>query len=181
MKKYLIALLVVMLALAFTNAIRAEETATQQKETTAISQEQATTGAAVSPTPTAMSTEKPSTVSPEPTATSTEKPSAITEQELNEPKETVMPEEENSIKELSGEVSSVDVANSTLTIKYLKDETTKTLGEVTVTADENTLIEKDGLNSSLSDLLSGEKVNIEYVATKDGKNIASSVEIETQK
>jgi len=176
MRKYLV-VLVVMSTLAFTGVIRAQETAMQQEDAV-VTQEQAAT---VSPEATAINIEEPTVISPEVTPVSTETSSATMATEVDVTKETVMLEEESSIKELSGDVSSVDVTNSTLTIKYLKDEATQAYDEVSVATDENTLIEKDGLNAGLSDILVNEKANVEYVATKDGKNIASSIQIETQK
>ena len=73
-----------------------------------------------------------------------------------------------------GEIVSVDVARSEVTIKYLDYETDQEK-EMVLTADDKTTYENA---QSLADIQPKDTLSIDYVVTADGKNIAKNISVE---
>lgn len=73
-----------------------------------------------------------------------------------------------------GEVVSVDAAGKLLTVKYL-DYDTDTDKEIVLEVNDKTTFENVG---SLAELKQGDNVGIDYMASGDGKNIASNIAVE---
>lgn len=80
-------------------------------------------------------------------------------------------------KEASGKIVSVNLEESTLVVKQLKDEVNQVYENVTFYVNDSTLIEKDYETVSLADLSEGEEVAVEYATSKEGKNIASYIQV----
>jgi pyruvate dehydrogenase E2 component (dihydrolipoamide acetyltransferase) len=87
------------------------------------------------------------------------------------PAKTEMKKEEKKapakIKRASGEVAAVDAKTNTLTVKGKK-------GDVTVTADDKTVVKIGKDKKSLADVKAGDKVTVKY-AEVDGKNVAKGI------
>jgi len=73
-----------------------------------------------------------------------------------------------------GEVVSVDTSGKLLTVKYL-DYDTDTDREIVLEINDKTTFENTG---SLAELKQGDNVGVDYMASGDGKNIASNIAIE---
>lgn len=70
----------------------------------------------------------------------------------------------------SGEVVSVDLVDSALTVKQLKDGASNTYEEVVVPVLPETRIFKGDLTLNLSDLKAGDKVKLEFITDVNGKS-----------
>ena len=77
------------------------------------------------------------------------------------------------VKQITGEVVTIDVAVKTLTVKGKK-------AEVVITADDKTTVKVNKEKKNLSDIKVGDKVTLKY-AEIAGKKIARSIEIKTAK
>jgi Cu/Ag efflux protein CusF len=77
------------------------------------------------------------------------------------------------VKQITGEVVTIDVAIKTLTVKGKK-------AEVVITADDKTTVKMNKEKKNLSDIKVGDKVTLKY-AEVDGKKIARSIDIKTEK
>jgi Cu/Ag efflux protein CusF len=77
------------------------------------------------------------------------------------------------VKWLSGEVSAVDAAADTVTVKGKK-------AEVTLTTNDKTSIKMGKEKKTLADLKVGEKVSTRY-SEVEGKNVAKSIMIKAEK
>jgi hypothetical protein len=75
---------------------------------------------------------------------------------------------------LWGEVSSVDAANKTLTVRYI-DYDTDIEKQMTITADKLTTFENIG---SFEEIKIMDTVSIDYATSVDGKNIAKNISVE---
>ncbi|MFH0763054.1 MAG: DUF5666 domain-containing protein [Candidatus Omnitrophota bacterium] len=80
-------------------------------------------------------------------------------------------------KEISGDIASVDLKNSAIVIKQLKDEKSLTYETVTVYVDNSTSIEDDYETITIAEIKAGDRVTVEYVTDKAGKNIASNIRV----
>lgn len=83
-------------------------------------------------------------------------------------------------KSVSGAIVSIDKEKSMVVVaakKETKDEMSK-LEDVSVQVVDSTTIEKNQKSASLSDLSSGEKVEVSYTTDQSGKNIAKSIVVE---
>lgn len=86
-------------------------------------------------------------------------------------------EAETLTKEASGKIVSVNLEESTMVIKQLKDEENQVYENAVFYVNDSTLIESNYETVSLSDLSVGEEVSVEYVVSKEGKNIASYIQV----
>jgi len=77
------------------------------------------------------------------------------------------------VKQITGDVVTIDVAVKTLTVKGRK-------AEVVITADDKTTVKVNKEKKTLSDIKVGDKVTLKY-AEVEGKKIARSIEIKTAK
>jgi|SRR5208337_1134789 len=77
------------------------------------------------------------------------------------------------VKQITGDVTTIDVAVKTLTIKGKK-------AEVVITADDKTTVKINKEKKTLSDIKVGDKVTLKY-AEIEGKKIARSIEIKPAK
>ena len=77
------------------------------------------------------------------------------------------------VKQITGDVVTIDVAVKTLTVKGKK-------AEVVITADDKTTVKLNKEKKTLSDIKVGDKVTLKYAET-DGKKIARSIEIKPEK
>jgi hypothetical protein len=77
------------------------------------------------------------------------------------------------VKQITGEIVTVDIAVKTLTVKGKKTE-------VVITADDKTVVKLDKEKKTLSDVKIGDKVTVKY-AVIDGNNVARSIEIKAAK
>lgn len=75
------------------------------------------------------------------------------------------------VKQITGDVVTIDVAVKTLTVKGKK-------AEVVITADDKTTVKMNKEKKTLSDIKVGDKVTLKY-AEVEGKKIARSIEIKT--
>ncbi len=75
------------------------------------------------------------------------------------------------VKQITGDVVTIDVAVKTLTVKGKK-------AEVVITADDKTTVKMDKEKKTLSDIKVGDRVTLKY-AEIEGKKIARSIEIKT--
>jgi len=73
--------------------------------------------------------------------------------------------------QVTGEITAVDAAANTFTVKGRK-------GDVTLSVDDKTKIMAGKEVKTLADLKAGEKVTVKYIET-DGKNMAKGVKIKT--
>lgn len=87
-------------------------------------------------------------------------------------------EEEIVPIETTGEVVLVDLENSTMTIKYLKDEENQVYEDLTIYIDNSTMIEKNSETISLPEINIGDEAVIEYNADNEGRNIATYIWLE---
>lgn len=78
-------------------------------------------------------------------------------------------------KELSGDVVSVDLTDSAIVIKQLKDKESLTYESTTIYVSNSTYMEKDYQTVSLAEIKVGDRVTVEYVTDETGKNIASNI------
>jgi len=76
---------------------------------------------------------------------------------------------------VSGEISAIDVANNTISVKYISDEEMATAAETVLSVTEGTVIDKNATQASISDLAVGDEVNASYISGVDGKNIAGTI------
>jgi hypothetical protein len=90
---------------------------------------------------------------------------------LAQPEESSSEEEE--FQWVWGEVTSIDTAKKSITVKYL-DYETDTEKEMSLIVDENTKFESA---KSLADIKVADTVDIEYIV-KDGKNIARNISLD---
>lgn len=77
------------------------------------------------------------------------------------------------VRQITGDVVTIDVAVKTLTVKGKK-------AEVVVTADDKTVVKMNKEKKTLSDIKVGDKVTLKY-AEVEGKNIVRSIEIKPAK
>ena len=77
------------------------------------------------------------------------------------------------VRQIRGDVVTIDVAVKTLTVKGKK-------AEVVITADDKTTVKMNKEKKSLSDIKVGDKVTLKY-AEIEGKKIARTIEIKTVK
>lgn len=90
-------------------------------------------------------------------------------------------EEESPLaKEISGEIASVDLENSTIAIKQLKDEESLTDKTVTIYVDNSTSIEKNYEVVAITEIKVGDRVTVEYATDETGKNIAGNIRVELE-
>lgn len=71
------------------------------------------------------------------------------------------------VKQVTGEVTAIDAAAKTLTVKGKA-------GEVALTADDKTTVKIGKEKKTLADVKVGDKVTVKY-AEMDGKNVAKSI------
>lgn len=83
--------------------------------------------------------------------------------------------EENDIQWVWGEVSGVDEAAGTITLKYLDYETDQEK-EMPLSVDEETSFENIG---GLSEIKFKDTLSIDYMVTADGKNVAKNIGVES--
>jgi len=79
----------------------------------------------------------------------------------------------SEVAKITGKVSGYNWSNSTLTVSVSGGTS------VTITADKNTIIKKDGKVIKLTDIKTGDVVMIMYEA-KRGINVAKSISVETR-
>lgn len=89
--------------------------------------------------------------------------------------ETTEPAETAEIRALAGEVASVDLENSLLVVKYLKDEAAQLYENATVYVDDSTVIEKNQEMITLGEVAPTDKVSVEYTTDSAGKNTATYI------
>ena len=77
------------------------------------------------------------------------------------------------VKQITGDIVTIDVAVKTLTVRGKK-------AEVVITADDKTAVKMNKEKKTLSDIQVGDKVKLKY-AEIEGKKIARSIEIKTAK
>ncbi|MGO9016557.1 MAG: hypothetical protein ACLQF0_16465 [Dissulfurispiraceae bacterium] len=77
------------------------------------------------------------------------------------------------VKQITGDVVTIDVAIKTLTVKGKK-------AEVVITADDKTVVKMNKEKKTLSDIKVGDKVTLKY-AEIEGKNIARYIKIKPAK
>ena len=87
-------------------------------------------------------------------------------------------QEEKVLSRLSGEVVKVDPQESTVVLKYLPDETQGTYAEETFSLSEALVVLKGSETAALSDVVSGDKVSLEFSTDEAGKKIVEKVQIE---
>jgi hypothetical protein len=87
-------------------------------------------------------------------------------------------QEEKVLSRLSGEVVKVDPQESTVVLKYLPDETQGTYAEETFSLSEALVVLKGSETAALSDLVSGDKVSLEFSTDEAGKKVVEKVQIE---
>jgi Cu/Ag efflux protein CusF len=75
------------------------------------------------------------------------------------------------VKQITGDVVTIDVAVKTLTVRGKK-------AEVVITADDKTIVKMNKEKKTLSDIKVGDKVTLKY-AEIEGNRIARSIEIKT--
>src|SRR5208283_3559266 len=75
------------------------------------------------------------------------------------------------VRQIAGDVVTIDVAVKTLTVKGRK-------AEVVITADDKTTVKVNKEKKTLSDIKVGDKVTLKY-AEVEGKKIARSIDIKT--
>ena len=84
-----------------------------------------------------------------------------------------MPVEKPKVKQVTGDVKTVDVKAKTITVtKMMKDKAQETV----VTVDDKTKIMMDKEKKALADVKAGDKVTVKYTEV-DGKNVAKSIAI----
>ena len=71
------------------------------------------------------------------------------------------------VKQVTGEVTAIDAAAKTLTVKGKA-------GEVALTADDKTTVKIGKEKKTLADVKVGDKITVKY-AEMDGKNVAKSI------
>lgn len=89
-------------------------------------------------------------------------------------------QEEKVLSRLSGEVVKVDPQASTIVLKYLSDETQGTYAEETFSLSGALVVLKGSGTAALSDLVSGDKVSLEFSTDEAGKKIVEKVQIEVK-
>ena len=77
------------------------------------------------------------------------------------------------VKQITGDIVTIDVAVKTLTVRGKK-------AEVVITADDKTAVKMNKEKKTLSDIQVGDKVKLKY-AEIQGKKIARSIEIKAAK
>lgn len=87
-------------------------------------------------------------------------------------------QEEKSLAKFSGEVVKVDPQESTIVLKYLSDETQGTYTEETFSLSEALVVLKGSEPAALSDVVSGDKVSLEFSTDDAGKKVVEKVEVE---
>ncbi len=90
-------------------------------------------------------------------------------------------EESAKLPQVSGVITSVDALGGIVMLKESTplDPATRTIAQPTsCLVDAKTVISKDQQPLSLADVRAGDQVMVEY-ATKDGKNVASSIMIQS--
>ncbi len=73
------------------------------------------------------------------------------------------------VKQVTGEVTAVDAAANTLTVKGKK-------GEVALATDDKTMVKVGKEKKALADVKAGDKVTVKYTEA-DGKNTAKSIAV----
>lgn len=85
---------------------------------------------------------------------------------------------EQVVASVSGEIVSVDVEKSTIVVKQLKDEATKTYEDVTITVAPETTITEGEASLKLADLKAGSNIKIESTKDAEGKELVKSIAVE---
>jgi Cu/Ag efflux protein CusF len=80
-----------------------------------------------------------------------------------------MPTEKSKVKQITGEIITLDLKAGTLTVKSKRQE-------VSLLTDNKTIIRLGKEKKTLADIKSGEKVKVRYMEV-DGKNVAKSIAI----
>ena len=78
-------------------------------------------------------------------------------------------------KETLGNIGSVNAQNSSFIVKQLKGGENESYEDLIIYADDSTFIEKNDEVVSLSDLIAGEEISVEYVTNETGENIAGHI------
>lgn len=89
--------------------------------------------------------------------------------------------EQPAVTSVSGEVVSVDLVNSTVVIKQIKDPVVGTYENQTISVLPETKITKGDATLKLSELTAGDKVTVKYATDVMGKQKVESITIEVQK
>jgi len=90
-----------------------------------------------------------------------------------------MPLAEEPIPEsvITGEISSVDLENSTVILKVIEDEATQVSSEKTVMINDATMISKAEATAGIADLVVGDNVTVAYTENSDGGMVATFVTV----
>ncbi|GEM_PF-4148611 len=78
-------------------------------------------------------------------------------------------------KEVSGQISAVDTAASTLTVKQIGDAATQTYEDIIISVKDITMIEKNYEKIDIAALAAGDEVTAEYTTDVEGNNVASYI------
>jgi hypothetical protein len=84
-------------------------------------------------------------------------------------------ETSNFTKEVSGEITAVDAANSTFSVLKVIDQDKGLADNINIKVEQKTVIKKNKATLTFSDLQMGDTVSVIYTSTLDDKNIAQSV------
>ncbi|MDP2922427.1 MAG: hypothetical protein Q8O30_01725 [Candidatus Omnitrophota bacterium] len=79
------------------------------------------------------------------------------------------------IKEVTGEIVSLDPVSSTFTVREISDEERGLAENLNFSMTQTTTVKKGEANLTLSDIQMGNKVSVSYTTTIDDKNIAQSI------
>lgn len=85
---------------------------------------------------------------------------------------------EKVLSKLSGEVVKVDPQGSAIVLKYLPDETQGSYTEETFSLSGALAVLKRSETAALSDVVSGDKVSLEFSTDDAGKKVVEKVQIE---
>jgi len=89
--------------------------------------------------------------------------------------------EQQATTSISGEVASVDLVKSTVTINQLKDAATNTYEKIVILVAPDTKILKGDVALKLSELKSGDNIKAESTSDASGKSKVTSIIVEVKK
>jgi len=84
-------------------------------------------------------------------------------------------ETSNLAKEVSGEITSVDAANSMFSVLDVTDQERGLADNINITVEKTTTIKKGETSLTFSDIKPGDAVSVSYISNLDDKNVAQSV------
>lgn len=85
--------------------------------------------------------------------------------------------QDSQLKEISGEIVSVNSQDSILVLKQIEDQTSQTYSTETLAVEKSASISKGNQVMILSDLKAGDKVTVAYAITSEGTKVVRTITV----